>query len=196
MLHVISARCVARDLHTVAPWPLQRTYWRQFAVQWGYCENLKLRLWMWLLLLLLSKGNEMCHRKRKYLYHQSFKIRIQHPPRIDPVYIIGASDLLCMLFWLYVCVSWSQCFNFRTLFTTFFIDSFTSRRQECIVIVCLIYVCVYSVAAFDVWCPKQKKYIGVYIWKYNILLSLKKHRLLVVQAWKCSVTFNAFKQLT
>ena len=25
MLHVISARCVARDLHTIAPWPLERT---------------------------------------------------------------------------------------------------------------------------------------------------------------------------
>ena len=30
-LHVISARCVARDLHTVAPGPLERTCWRQFA---------------------------------------------------------------------------------------------------------------------------------------------------------------------
>ena len=30
-LHVISARCVARDLHTIAPGPLERTYWRQFA---------------------------------------------------------------------------------------------------------------------------------------------------------------------
>ena len=35
MLHVISARCVARDWHTIAPWPLERTHWRQFAVQWG-----------------------------------------------------------------------------------------------------------------------------------------------------------------
>ena len=31
MLHVISTRCVARDLHTIAPWPLERTCWRQFA---------------------------------------------------------------------------------------------------------------------------------------------------------------------
>ena len=30
-LHVINARCVACDLHTVAPGPLERTYWRQFA---------------------------------------------------------------------------------------------------------------------------------------------------------------------
>ena len=30
-LHVISARCVARDLHTVAPGPLERACWRQFA---------------------------------------------------------------------------------------------------------------------------------------------------------------------
>ena len=34
-LHVISARCVARDLHTIAPGPLERTCWRQFAALWG-----------------------------------------------------------------------------------------------------------------------------------------------------------------
>ena len=31
MLHVISARCIARDLHTIAPEPLERTCWRRFA---------------------------------------------------------------------------------------------------------------------------------------------------------------------
>ena len=35
MLHVISAGCVARDLHTISPGPLDRTCWRQFATQWG-----------------------------------------------------------------------------------------------------------------------------------------------------------------
>ena len=29
MLHIISARCVARDLHTIAPGPLERTCWRR-----------------------------------------------------------------------------------------------------------------------------------------------------------------------
>ena len=48
MLHAISARYVARDLHTVAPGPLERTCWRRFAAQWG---DLELRLWMRLLLL-------------------------------------------------------------------------------------------------------------------------------------------------
>ena len=33
MLHVISAGCVARDLHTIAPWPLGCTCWRQLAKQ-------------------------------------------------------------------------------------------------------------------------------------------------------------------
>ena len=32
MLHVISARRVARDLHTIVPWSLERTCWRQLAV--------------------------------------------------------------------------------------------------------------------------------------------------------------------
>ena len=47
MLHVISARCVARDLYTTAPWPLESKCWRQFAAQWGNCTNLELCLSMW-----------------------------------------------------------------------------------------------------------------------------------------------------
>ena len=39
MLHVISARCVTRDLHTIAAGPLERTCWRQFATQWGDCKK-------------------------------------------------------------------------------------------------------------------------------------------------------------
>ena len=40
ILHVIlSARCVAHDLHRIAPWPLERTCWRQFAAQSGDCNK-------------------------------------------------------------------------------------------------------------------------------------------------------------
>ena len=39
MLHVMGAQCVARDLHTIAPGPLERTCWRQFAAQWGDCKK-------------------------------------------------------------------------------------------------------------------------------------------------------------
>ena len=39
MLHVISAQCVARDLHTYAPWLLECTCWRQFTVQLGDCKK-------------------------------------------------------------------------------------------------------------------------------------------------------------
>ena len=39
MLHVISARCVARDLHTIAPGPLERTCWRRFGAQRGDCQK-------------------------------------------------------------------------------------------------------------------------------------------------------------
>ena len=51
MLHVMSARCVACFLHTIMPWPLERTCWRQFAARWGDCRNLKMRVLMRLLLL-------------------------------------------------------------------------------------------------------------------------------------------------
>ena len=36
---MISARCVARDLHTVAPRPLERTCWRLSAAEWGDCKQ-------------------------------------------------------------------------------------------------------------------------------------------------------------
>ena len=38
-LHMISAQCVAHDLHTVAPGPLERVCWRQFAALWGDCKK-------------------------------------------------------------------------------------------------------------------------------------------------------------
>ena len=39
MLHVISAQCVAHDLHSIAPGPLERACWRQFAALWGDCKK-------------------------------------------------------------------------------------------------------------------------------------------------------------
>ena len=33
MLHVINALCTVRDVHTIAPGPLERACWRQFATQ-------------------------------------------------------------------------------------------------------------------------------------------------------------------
>ena len=36
MLHVVSAMCVARDLHTMALRPLECAYLRHFAAQWDY----------------------------------------------------------------------------------------------------------------------------------------------------------------
>ena len=40
MLHVISAQCVAHDLHMIAPGPLERTCWRRFAAQWRDCKKI------------------------------------------------------------------------------------------------------------------------------------------------------------
>ena len=34
--------CVARDLHTIAPGPLERTCWRQFAALWGNCKKIRI----------------------------------------------------------------------------------------------------------------------------------------------------------
>ena len=44
MVHVISDRCVACDLHTIVHGPLERTCWRRFAAQWGYCERSRIAL--------------------------------------------------------------------------------------------------------------------------------------------------------
>ena len=39
MLHVMGTRCVAWDLHTIAPGPLGHACWRRFAAQWGDCKK-------------------------------------------------------------------------------------------------------------------------------------------------------------
>ena len=39
MLHMISARCVARDSHSIVPGPLERACWRQFVALWGDCKK-------------------------------------------------------------------------------------------------------------------------------------------------------------
>ena len=39
MLHVIGARCAARDFHTIVPWPLERTCWGHFTGQRGDCTK-------------------------------------------------------------------------------------------------------------------------------------------------------------
>ena len=53
MLHVISALCVERDLHTITPRPLERAWWRQFAAQWGDCKKSWIESFNLILLLLL-----------------------------------------------------------------------------------------------------------------------------------------------
>ena len=39
MLQVIGAQCVAHDFHTIVPWPLECTCWRQFVAQRGDCKK-------------------------------------------------------------------------------------------------------------------------------------------------------------
>ena len=43
VLHVMNARCVARDLHTITSGPLERACWRQFAAQKGDFRKLESR---------------------------------------------------------------------------------------------------------------------------------------------------------
>ena len=65
MLHVIATRCAAHDSHkihtwftqnshTTEPWPPERTCWRQFAMQWGDCKNLKLCLSIITILIMVN----------------------------------------------------------------------------------------------------------------------------------------------
>ena len=54
MLHVISARCVAGDFHAIAPGPLERTCWRQFAAQWGDCEKSQIAPWNAIITIIIT----------------------------------------------------------------------------------------------------------------------------------------------
>ena len=61
MSHVISARRVARDLHTIAPRPLERTCWRQFAVHWGDSKKFRFVPFNAILLLLSWVAERNCN---------------------------------------------------------------------------------------------------------------------------------------
>ena len=72
-LHVISARCVARDVLTIAPGPLE--LWRQFAALWGDCKTSRiaplnaiiiLLLLTWILLRLSSTISSPCPMTTDY----------------------------------------------------------------------------------------------------------------------------------
>ena len=54
MLHVVSALCVTHDLRTIAPGPLERTCWRQFAAQWGDCKKSQIAPLIEIIIIILS----------------------------------------------------------------------------------------------------------------------------------------------
>ena len=56
MLQVISTRCVARDLHTIAPGPLERTCWRWFAALWGDCKKSQIAPLNAIIIIIIIKG--------------------------------------------------------------------------------------------------------------------------------------------
>ena len=59
MLHVINARCVARDLHMTAPGPLGCTCWRQFAALWGDCKKTRIaHLNAIIIIIICAPGND------------------------------------------------------------------------------------------------------------------------------------------
>ena len=61
MLHVISARCVAHDLHTIAPGPLERACWRRFAALWGDCKKSRIApLNAIIIIIIIIKVSGMC----------------------------------------------------------------------------------------------------------------------------------------
>ena len=74
-LHVISARCVARDLHTVAPRPLEYTCWRQFAALWGDCKKSRtapLNAIIIIIIILILSWAFNIQGKNPYLYDLVF----------------------------------------------------------------------------------------------------------------------------
>ena len=64
MLHITSASFVARDLHTIAPGPLEHMCWRQ----WGDCKNSRIAplnaitiiiITIIIIILIAKKNNEL-----------------------------------------------------------------------------------------------------------------------------------------
>ena len=68
MLHVMGARCVARDLHTISPWPLERMCWRQLAAERGDCRKSRtapLNAIIIIIIIIYEPGNSVLMTQRR-----------------------------------------------------------------------------------------------------------------------------------
>ena len=63
----MGARCVAHDLHAIAPWPLERMCWRRFAALWGDCKKSRIvplnAIIIIIIIIIIIKGVQVtCHQ--------------------------------------------------------------------------------------------------------------------------------------
>ena len=82
MLHVISAQCVARDLHTIAPRTLQHTCWRRFAAQWGDCSKSRIAPFNAIIIIIIIIIIIKWHLKlllSMWLYYHYYNYYYQRP---------------------------------------------------------------------------------------------------------------------
>ena len=106
MLHVISARCVARDLHTIAPGPLGVRVGDSSQLSEEIVKNLESRLWMRVLLLLL-----------KDMEHLSFFSRMRNMEKFKTLI---SAFLLPFSMQLTLEISWKKNLLLRLLISSFF----------------------------------------------------------------------------
>ena len=72
-LHVIRVQCVGRDLHMIAPGPLERMCWRQFLAQEENCNNCRIAPYdASIIIIIVIPG---CCRYFRELYNKAEPLR-------------------------------------------------------------------------------------------------------------------------
>ena len=79
---MISAQCVARDLHTIASGPLERTCWRQLAALWGDCKKSRIAPLNAIIIIIITKDSISTrnHTKPIQILNSSHRISFEQSP--------------------------------------------------------------------------------------------------------------------
>ena len=99
MLHVISARCVARDLHTIAPGPLERRSWRRFAALRGDCKKYQIApLNAIIIIISCRKRSHICLKTTFVLKHTPIsRLEDRCAPGNGPLSVLNTFCLIHLL---------------------------------------------------------------------------------------------------
>ena len=119
---MLSAQCIAHDLHMIAPWPLQRICWRQFAAQWTDMKNLVLCLSTESLLHYCKYLANSAKQGLKPKYHSGREIKDRERSKNLAGTKMSKQSQSQTMLKVDVCFAWIPAHNSGLVLLTLFID--------------------------------------------------------------------------